>query len=279
MTPDQIQRNAVALRNAGLPDAANRWLGMTPEAWEQNAKTVTSIMESRHGGGTMTKPGPKEARAAASPPPVKTYASIDVADAAAIAAADSFTVSIYHGGAYNKLENLPSIAEARRQGGLLREQIGAQRDFLVYAILKDGRSLPVPRSYPSAPVQETTMAKTATTKKTASTTTAKKPTAKAKPTPAVAPKKADAAKARDNARTPVKGKPSKSDLVDTMLKANGGATKEALSKATGWPSVNLKVAATRAKLVLAQNGDNYALLPAVKEPWKGVFDGATGKPL
>lgn len=53
---------------------------------------------------------------------------------------------------------------------------------------------------------------------------------------------------------------SKSDAVHRMLTSTNGATREQLSKATGWPNVNLNVAASRAKMKLVENEGRFKLV-------------------
>lgn len=55
MTPEQIAQNAAAVRNAGMPDALNRWLKMTPEAWAANEAARANMRN-----GHMAKIGAKE---------------------------------------------------------------------------------------------------------------------------------------------------------------------------------------------------------------------------
>lgn len=66
------------------------------------------------------------------------------------------------------------------------------------------------------------------------------------------------------AAKPKKGTESKSDVVHRMLTSARGATRAELSKATGWPSVNLKVAAARSGLALREDGDRFRLVGAAK---------------
>lgn len=54
---------------------------------------------------------------------------------------------------------------------------------------------------------------------------------------------------------------NKLDLVQRMLTSKTGATRESLSKATGWPYVNLKLSAERAKMKLVEEAGRFRLVP------------------
>lgn len=58
----------------------------------------------------------------------------------------------------------------------------------------------------------------------------------------------------------VKGALNKSEIAHNMLIAEGGTTRKELSAATGWPSVNVKFLAKRAKMKLVEDGDNVRLV-------------------
>lgn len=60
MTPQQIRRNAAAIRDAGLPDFLNRWLTMTPQAWAENEAARSRIIKRTTMSKTET--GPKESQ-------------------------------------------------------------------------------------------------------------------------------------------------------------------------------------------------------------------------
>lgn len=66
MTPEQIAQNAAALRNAGFPDFANRWLEMTPERWDAHEYAIARMSRAQERKFSMPKmenvmkPGPKE---------------------------------------------------------------------------------------------------------------------------------------------------------------------------------------------------------------------------
>ena len=117
---------------------------------------------------------------------------------------------------------------------------------------------------PAAQPQETVMPNTTTTEKTKTSAKAgaapavtKKPdvpetSAKEAATPkAKEPKAAKAPKAKEPkaAAAPEAGKKpkpeTKTDIVDRMLRAKLGTTREKLSEATGWPTVNLTTASKR----------------------------------
>jgi hypothetical protein len=174
-------------------------------------------------------------------------------DPSLIADAVSFTVSIFHDRRPQTQEGIGTLVEARAKGAEMKTTLQSNRDYIVYAVLKGGRSFPVPRDY-EAPVTEESTMKPKTAKKTAPAKAAAKakPAAKGK------------AKATANARTAVAGattkakKETKSDIVDRMLKTDTGAGRAELSEKTGWPSVNLKVAAERAgkDFKLVESKDN-----------------------
>lgn len=115
----------------------------------------------------------------------------DQANIDAIAEASSFMVSLFHGGAYQKHENIPTLAAARAQGLAMQAETGSHRLSLVYAVLKDGRSFPVPRDYqaPTTPTENpmpniaAALAKDRP-KKAAAPKTARKPASKASQTAA-----------------------------------------------------------------------------------------------
>lgn len=215
ITNDQIKQNANAARNAGIPDSCNRWLKMTPEAFEENQRArdrIAATILNRNTKETTMQIGPKEqanrerrvngalSLAAQSIKDVnaattevqiavkdhkKKIHPADAANLAAIAEATNFTVSLYHGGEHIRHDH-PTLAAARAHGEKMEKDTASNRRSIVYAVLKDGRSFPVPRDYQSAPAtkQEPTMAKASTAKKTqpAKKTTAKPaPSARAKP--------------------------------------------------------------------------------------------------
>lgn len=81
--------------------------------------------------------------------------------------------------------------------------------------------------------------------KTKTKTTANRKTRRAAASPKTSRRPTEKT-AKTNARKPAGAAKSKSQIVEDMLLAEGGTTREALTKATGWPHVNLKVAAERA---------------------------------
>lgn len=150
----------------------------------------------------------------------------------------------------------------------------------------------LPETKPAAPAQPAASAATkesaVKTTITATKTAMPKTSAKVqKPSPENRRAPEQAKKASANARTPVKPdlkttgtheKPkSKSAMVDQMLRKAAGATREELSKATGWPQVNLKVAAARADMKLIEKEDRFRIVAASEvaatkdagwKPWK-----------
>lgn len=60
MTREQIAQNAATIKNAGFPDDLNRWLKMTPEAWEANVAARERLRAQLRGEIIMSKAGPKE---------------------------------------------------------------------------------------------------------------------------------------------------------------------------------------------------------------------------
>ena len=161
-----------------------------------------------------------------------------------------FAASLYHGGTHIKRE-ASSLDEARTAGDALVKETGSARRCIIYALLEGGRAVPVPSDYQaSTNEQETTMLKrTAAAKKAPKTTT--------RPASRSTARKAPATTGRARVSSTAPGaKKNKSEIVEAMLKTAKGATREELSKATGWPHVNLKVAAERAgmKLVEGEGG-------------------------
>ena len=269
MITTQIAETAARISAVGFPDFLNRWIGMTPERLAEHEDAKRQIAQHQQGQFSMTTAiGPKdralqtarvESPEKASPTPngqdkpdtsrrahspAKKVHPADAANLAAVATAKSFTVDIFHDGEHQKQEGLPSIAAARTQGALMRSELGASRDFIVYAVLEDGRSFPVPRDYQVPATQETTMqpkTKTAAPAKPKASTERRKPgTRKGAP--------AKAAKAN--------GK-SKTDIALEML--TKGATRKAIAEATNWPTIDLKQIAKRHDKKLIEKDGVYSL--------------------
>lgn len=209
----------------------------------------------------------------------KSAQEADAAELAMIGQAVSFNTRVFDGGKWLEYPR-SDLAAARAIGEEMERTTGSSRKAMVYAVLADGRAVLVPRDFQPAPATEKGNAMTTTT--TTPTTTkpapapvppkaAAKPAAPAAPAkpaqakgdaagkPKPAAKKAAAKTAK--AEKPAKAKkPNKSDLVHQMLTSAKGATREELSKATGWPHVNLKVAAERADMILKEDGDRFRLV-------------------
>lgn len=163
------------------------------------------------------------------------------------------------------------VAKAPKLGTVVSVQTsepGKAPELIVTAKLTDeGIALLSPK--PAATAAETPK-ETKTMKRTAALKNPK-PNAKNK---AVAPaqRKAPAAakrKAATSARSPAGNAPAsakpktKADTIQDMLTAAGGTTRKALSEATGYPHVNLKMAAERAGMKLVEK-DGVVWLEAKK---------------
>jgi hypothetical protein len=148
-----------------------------------------------------------------------------------LAGVSHFSVTLFHDGKHDKADGL-TFAEAQAKGAEMEKATGSNRRAIIYGVTKDGQSIPVPKGYaPGA-------GKPAEAKTTG-----------AKPNGKVAAAAAPAAKKKEN----------KSDVVQRMLTTGNGATREELSKATGWPHVNLKMAAIRAKMKLVETDGRFRL--------------------
>lgn len=285
-----IAETAAQIRAAGLPDMFNRWLTMTPadldviEARQLRARQLTGTnpmptigkrelaLRAQRAEDAKTKPAPASPPAptagAPAPPPTASGPTqareaharkLHAADAEALAAisqAKSFTVDIFHAQQHHKRENIGTLAEARAEGAKMKADLISTRDFIVYAVLEDGRSFPVPRDYQPAPATQTEdQMKTTSAKKTTS-----KPKAKGKPAPKRAAKpKSDKAAAQANARKPAGQGEGKTDIAVRLLSRAGGATRKEITDATDWPSINLNTIAKRRGMKIVKEGDKMKL--------------------
>jgi hypothetical protein len=139
------------------------------------------------------------------------------------------------------------IDVSKKPSGAKAEQVRVLREKR--AVEVPAKKIVTPKAEPAKPeadTQESAMRKTKQTTKTASRSSARKPMKASTKSKAV--------------KAPSEKKPSKSDVVHKMLTTGKGATREELSKATGWPHVNLKVAAQRAKMKLVEDGDRFKLV-------------------
>lgn len=238
----------------------------------QKIGTRELALRAQRAGGASSKPkAPSPPPAAASAPaPAETASGptqareanarkLHAADAealAAIAQAKSFTVDIFHAQQHHKRENIGTLAEARAEGAKMKADLISTRDFIVYAVLEDGRSFPVPRDYQPAPAtQNEEVMNFKPAKKTTS-----KPKAKGKPAPKRAAKpKSDKAAAQANARKPAGQGEGKTDIAVRLLSRAGGATRKEITDATDWPSINLNTIAKRRGMKIVKEGDKMKL--------------------
>jgi len=359
-TQAEIDAVAERIRQCGVPDALNKWANMTPAALAVNEENTKRLRQQSTAAprikqeADVAKPGPKEtklqeqradAAAGRTKKPQPAYRVAGSEDLALIPQAASFSARQFVDGEWQEGTNFASLDEARGHGAKLENRNPKARRAMVYAVLADGRSVLVPRTYqaPAITPKETTMLseaeftgltktarsmndkdlayqisnagtlkmpaaatqifkdeqakraskkpsltaiaesmKTGTAPQTkaearaacdaaaashpitrvppaAKIRSAKKPAAKKpeKPAPAkkakaAAKKPAKAAPAAPKKTVDVKvpkGK-SKLDVVHDMLIREKGATRAELSKASGWPHVNLPASAERAGMDL-----------------------------
>lgn len=243
-----IKKTEQAIRDAGIPDMLNRWIGMTPERLAEINATINrrkDIMISLKTNPKVTPPGPKEQQQRE------------------LAAARS---------------SVPSVTPKKKPQNLHQALAAAQGRHLDATLLGDRLPTTPPKPEASAPAsnQESSTVKVATKTKPGTRGDAANQKARTKLTPTTAKSRREPGSARrtSTAARPVKPDmkattkgsgaktgESKSDIVHRMLTSAKGATRVELSKASGWPYVNLKTAAARADMALQEKEGRFKLVP------------------
>jgi len=232
MTPEQIQQNALAVRNAGIPDMLNRWLAMTPEAWAANVKAREKINRAQNKGEVRELPKAERRKAGS----LLLPRSMD--DTARAILKEQRVLA-----EKKKQERFARLRELKEEK--MAQKIGPREQALRDARASQTRgkrsleTTPVRPAQPTAEAvnQEQDMA--ATKKKTAKTSKART-SVKGKTKPA------KTAEATTGGVRPG----SKLEIIVGLLKRpEGCTTKEALA-ATGWPSLSFNQQAKAAGLTI-----------------------------
>lgn len=216
------------MRELTTAEKLNRWKDLTPEQLvELRARNERRIDMPRTGPGP--KVGPKEQM---------------LRDQKAERVAESARAAKNHGMPAEKRKALLQslAAEGIGQSRTPKASAPAQPQEPTMNTIKTH----IPPTRPASAAAEGVGAAASTTKPPVApktTKAAKKPAKKAAAKPAPKTK----AKPAKTSTKKVAGAVSKSDVVHRMLTAANGTTRELLSKATGWPSVNLTVATERAQ--------------------------------
>jgi Protein of unknown function (DUF3489) len=249
MTQEEITAIAESLRTAGLPDALNRWLRMTPEQWAENERVRARLARSAievHGKGKTRRR-----------PPAGLPRSLEGADLEAVR---GMLAEDRRAAEATKRAKRKARKEAGARLARYREQVKHQKESDMTqkigtkeAALRDQRAvgqeiktdagahLGITTDAPNGTTGVKPRPRKATGKAKGAAKAAKvaKGAAKAKPVPAAS------GAAKDGVRPG-----SKLALIVGLLRRPKGCTTKQVLEATGWPAVSMPQQAKAAGLTL-----------------------------